>query len=199
MCWKEIGCLLSNFSTFQTFQKVFSLFKSVNNWWYKLLIEDLHQQNEQVFELEFLIVFISVRFIDALLAMTVFSFLCRDTHCSIFNNSKNYLEIINFNVRFIGLKHSLSGIVFSFWEKPKNRCYEILQASAWYILTNLQMIWRFLGNKEIIICVNHIKQNCKFRRPSCEFFSNLVNFSCESSDFCRETCGSTESNKHFHI
>jgi len=49
------------------------------------LFEDLNQQNEQVFLIWFLTLFTSVLFTAALLAMTVFSFLCRSTAAEIIN------------------------------------------------------------------------------------------------------------------
>jgi len=49
MYLKKIGCLFSNFSSFQPFSKDFSLFYPQTIDYVKLLLEDLHQQNEQVF------------------------------------------------------------------------------------------------------------------------------------------------------
>ena len=47
----------------------------------------------------------------------------------------------------IGLKYSASSVVFSSWEKPDERWYEIFQAWGWYILTNVQMMQRFSGDE----------------------------------------------------
>jgi len=44
------------------------------------------------------------------------------------------------NVRLIGLKHSVCGVVFNSWKEPDDCWYDI-------ILTNLQMIQKFLGYK----------------------------------------------------
>jgi len=107
-------------------------------------------------------------------------FIALQDHCS-----RNIL-----NIRWIDLKYFVIVVALISGKKPKGFRPKTIHASSWTILTKLQMVlrfWRYKVQKQMI--------SSKTLNFNAEIFNLVIffrssEFFCESSEFCKNVCGS---------